>query len=54
MCDMAGEYVLILYMVFYSGGGPAMQTFTSFETCQAALIETQKMTSSVKGICVKR
>jgi hypothetical protein len=51
---MAGEYVLILYMLFHTGGGPAMQTFTSFKTCQAALIETYKITSHVKGICVER
>ena len=51
---MAAEYVLIIYMFYYHGGGPAMQAFTSFETCQEALIQAQKMDLKVKGVCVKR
>jgi hypothetical protein len=53
MINTAGAYILVL--IFYGGatGGVAMQEFSSFQSCRAALTQLEPVTR-LRGYCIAK
>jgi len=53
MMNTAGAYILVLIYHANGGGGVAMQEFSSFQSCRAALTQLEPI-HTVHGYCIAK
>jgi hypothetical protein len=53
MIDTLGPYLLILTFTIGQGGGLAIHEMSSFESCQAALVQLEAV-RQLRGYCIAK
>jgi hypothetical protein len=53
MIDWAGAYILVLVFATQGQGGVAIQEFSNFKSCRAAIVQLEAV-QDLKGYCIAK
>jgi hypothetical protein len=53
MIDWAGAYILVLVFATQGQGGIAMQEFSNFKSCRAAIVQLESV-ENLTGYCIAK
>lgn len=54
MINTAGAYILVLIFSSFNQGGVAMQEFSNFESCKAAIAQIKTIREPLWGYCIAK